>query len=382
VVKLRHRVIMTSFITSMQRQEIERIENALGDPASYMPVPGDKADLIKWAILSGNEPVAVHAMSFVDLVNLYHGQGGVQSTDAPTPSADAIQRATARAVIETMSILSGGTITEGAIRALAFDEMQKFVDALPPRRVEIIAPTGIVMLEGMMHYRTEIVIKTVSLAHATMLVGPAGCGKTTIGEHVALALSLPFKITNTINDTHELIGFVDGLGKYHGTPFRSAFEYGGVWIADEIDAWDASALLAANSALANGYCTFPDREEPVMRHPNFRMIATANTFGTGADRVYVGRNELDAASLDRFATINVDYDTSLERMFAGNHTRWLDRVWSVRKSVNDKKIRHVVSSRAISMGAAALSIGIEWKDVEEIYLFKGMSERDREKIND
>ena len=28
-------------------------------------------------------------------------------------------------------------------------------------------------------------------------------------------------------------------------------------VADEIDAWDVAALLAANSALANGFCTFP-----------------------------------------------------------------------------------------------------------------------------
>jgi hypothetical protein len=357
----------------MNRKKL--IEWQLGDPANYMPNPSDKLQLIEYAIECGLQPVAVHAMSFVDLVNLYHAGGRPN-----TPQADDIQRATAAAVLATMTVFTNGSITENTIRVLAFDEAQKLLSAMPPRQLEIISPRGSITLEGLIHYRTELVIKIASLGHAVMLVGPAGCGKTTIGEHVAKALQLAFKITNTINDTHELIGFVDGMGKYHSTPFRHAFESGGVWIADEIDAWDASALLAANSALANGYCTFPDQAAPVMRHPDFRMIATANTFGTGADRVYVGRNELDAASLDRFATINVDYDTTLEQMFAGDQHRWLDRVWSVRKNVTDKKIRHVVSSRAIGMGAAALSIGVDWDDVEEIYLFKGMSERDREKI--
>ncbi len=233
----------------------------------------------------------------------------------------------------------------------------------------------------LVHYRTDAVLRAVRRKHPVMLVGPAGCGKTTIGEHVANELRLPFRITNTINDTHELMGFVDGHGKYHPTPFRDAFEHGGLWIADEIDAWDAAALLAANSALANGYANFPDRSEHVVRHADFRMVATANTFGTGADRIYVGRNELDAASLDRFAVIEVDYDLTLERFFARGADEWLEYVWSIRKQVNEKRVRHVVSSRAVAMGAAAIHDGETWDDVCEIYLYKSMSSKDRSKLD-
>lgn len=247
-----------------------------------------------------------------------------------------------------------------------------FLPDVPP---PYVPPTGPIE-----HYRTPLVIKIVSLGHPVLLVGPAGCGKTTIGEHTAKALQLPFLITGTINDTYELTGFVDGHGTYHETPFRVAFENGGVWLADEIDAWDANALLAANSALANGYCNFPDRSERVTVHKDFRVIATANTYGNGADRVYVGRNELDAASLDRFAVIDIDYDLDLERMFARGNDLWLEHVWETRKTVNDKKIRHVVSSRAIRNGVDALTIGIDWKDVNEIYLLKGMSSKDRAKL--
>lgn len=170
------------------------------------------------------------------------------------------------------------------------------------------------------------------------------------------------------------------MGKYHTTPFRKAFEYGGVWVADEIDAWDASAMLAANSALANGYSTFPDVETPILKHPDFRMIATANTFGSGADRVYVGRNELDAATLDRFAVVEINYDLTLEQMFSRKNSNWLNYVWQIRKKIEEKKIRHVVSSRAISMGATALEAGLKWDEVKEIYLLKGMSENDRKKL--
>jgi cobaltochelatase CobS len=313
--------------------------------------------------------------SNIELANMYH-------TGVAAPSPTDVQRATAQAVMDTLAAMPQGRFPdEELVRYLARAECQALIDAIPPKRIEVVSARGSVTIEAVMHYRTELVIKYASFGDDIMLVGPAGCGKTMIGEHTAQALQFPFYITSTINDTHELIGFVDGHGKYHDTPFRHAYEKGGVWIADEIDAWDANALLAANSALANGFCNFPDISEPIRRHPDFRMIATANTYGTGADRLYVGRNELDAASLDRFSMIDVDYDLNIERMLAGDNDRWLEYVWNVRKMVNEKHIRHVVSTRAIAKGARALANGVSWSDVCEINLFKGMSSKDREKIS-
>lgn len=324
----------------------------------------------------GYHRAALVVMSTVEIANLYHGHG-----TPPVPTD--IQRLAA-SIIVTMAQHGYGApaFDEELVRYLARQEAQQIIDTLPPRHIVIEGPKGTsVTLDGLIHYATTEVIQIVAFGHPVMMVGPAGCGKTTIGEHAALALGLPFYITNVVNDTHELMGFIDGHGKYHVTPFRNAFEHGGVWVADEIDAWDAAALLAANSALANGYANFPDRPERVQRHADFRMVATANTFGTGADRVYVGRNELDAASLDRFAVIEVDYDLNLEQAFAGDQTAWLDRVWKVRDIVQSNRIRHVVSSRAIGMGATALRGGIKWDRVENIYLFKGMSEKDRSKVD-
>lgn len=327
--------------------------------------------VIAYLLGRGYHDADLAVMPNVQLINAYHKEGC-----AARPNPDDIQRATAQAVIDTIAALPAGIADEATMRRIAREEIEQS----PSQRIEIINGDHIITFDHAVHYQTPLVLQIAALSHAILLVGPAGCGKTTIGEHAARALQLTFYITPVVSDTHELLGFVDGHGVYHTTPFRVAYETGGLWVADEIDAWDASALLAANSALANGYCNFPDAPLPVARHADFRMIATANTFGTGADRIYIGRNEMDAASLDRFATINVDYDLDLERQFAGKHDRWLERVWKVRRLVNEKRIRHVVSSRAIAMGAAALSIGIDWDTVEEIYLCKGMSRKDREKI--
>ena len=78
--------------------------------------------------------------------------------------------------------------------------------------------------------------------------------------------------------------------------------------------------------------------------------------------------------------MEIDYDLQLERHLCNGREDWLDYVWQVRKSVQAKKIRHVVSTRAISMGSAALNAGLTRGDVENLYLFKGMSEVDRGKV--
>lgn len=337
----------------------------------------------------GKNPVQVAIMSTSELANAYHETGAEVQSDGD------LQRITSEIFVKILETVNAKGFSVDMTRIIATQELRdeiatgtaardlvvKLLEELAPRRVEIASPQQTIRLDGPLHYITETVIRIAAMNHPIMLVGPAGCGKTTIGEHVAQALNFPFFITSTINDTHELTGFIDGHGNYHTTPFRQAYEFGGVWVADEIDAWDAAALLSANSALANGYATFPDRKEPILRSSNFRMVATANTFGNGADRVYIGRNELDAATLDRFATIDVDYDLNLERIFGRGNQRWLDHVWRIRKIVNEKKIRHVVSSRAIIMGAAALKAGLSWEQVEEIYLLKGMSESDRGKLD-
>ncbi len=188
----------------------------------------------------GFAPAALAIMSNIDLANAYHAAGEQSSTDA--------QQVAAAAVIATLQALAFSGFDQATIRRIIREEIAQ----LPPERLEVITPQGSVILDGPLHYRTPLVVKIAAIGHPVMLVGPAGCGKTTIGEHVATALSLPFYITNTITDTHELIGFIDGHGSYHSTPFRQAFECGGVWIADEIDAWEAGALFAMALYLKQG----------------------------------------------------------------------------------------------------------------------------------
>ncbi len=212
-----------------------------------------------------------------------------------------------------------------------------------------------------------------------MLVGPAGGGKTTACEHVAEALGLPFYSDGALTGEHKLTGYEDGPGRYHSTAFRQAFEHGGVYLMDEADRSDASVPITLNSAIANKFMTFPDKVEPVRAHPDFVPMIAANTYGRGADRIYVGANQLDGSTTDRFVTLNWEYDEALERTLAGDDA-WVSYVQAARKAAFDLKVRHIISPRASMAGATLRRAGLAFDLVTECALWKGLDADQRARI--
>lgn len=222
---------------------------------------------------------------------------------------------------------------------------------------------------GKQHFQFEKLSKYVQTKNNIFLVGSAGSGKTTAARNIAKALNIKFYFTGAINSEYKLTGFIDAQGRIVNTEFRKAYENGGLFLFDEIDASFPQAILAFNAALANDFMDFPDKK--VQRHKNFYCIAAANTFGTGADRQYVGRNQLDAATLDRFITLNWEIDETLERELANNH-EWVNYVQKARKAASKIGERHIISPRASMQGADLLRIGIDRNEVEKDVLWKGL----------
>ena len=227
------------------------------------------------------------------------------------------------------------------------DKLEEYTNKIQMPVTHIIKLKDIVLGQtsgGYYHEKFEQILTQVQLDEPIMLIGPAGSGKNVCISQVAEALGQHMYYTNNASNEFKLTGFIDAGGNYRDTEFYKAFKNGGIFFLDEIDNSDPSALIIINSALANGYMAFP--HETIDRHPDFRIIAAANTWGKGADLEYVGRNALDAATLDRFDNIFFDYDTKLEQaLYPSDEV--LEFMWSFRNAVYQSKIPHIVSTRGI-----------------------------------
>lgn len=226
---------------------------------------------------------------------------------------------------------------------------------------------------GFFHEKFDQILSQVQLDEPIMLIGPAGSGKNVAISQVADALGQHMYYTNNASNEFKLTGFIDAGGNYRDTEFYKAFKNGGIFFLDEIDNSDPSALIVINSALANGYMAFP--HETIDRHPNFRIIAAANTWGKGADLQYVGRNALDGATLDRFDNIFFDYDTNLEKALYPND-EVLQFMWAFRNAVYQSKIPHIVSTRGIGKVYKKEMNGIPVQDILTSNVIKNLSQDD------
>ena len=146
-----------------------------------------------------------------------------------------------------------------------------------------------------------------------LLVGGSGTGKTTAAIQYAKDKGLDYILMNATTDmtATDFKGYRSiTTNIYQPSLLKDAVVNGKVFIIDEIDNADKNTLLILNS-LKNNYFQFED--ELVEVHPDFRLIATANTieFNEG----YLTRTPLDIATLSRFQLLEynfVGHELSLE----------------------------------------------------------------------
>lgn len=288
----------------------------------------------------------------------------------------------------------------------------RLVDSLLPRRIETVIPgTGETRDVGVQHAYFEAIRRIASQRMNLWLVGPAGSGKTSVAKSVAESLNLPHYSLSVcaLTSKADLIGYRNvSNGEYVATDLRRAYEEGGVFLLDEVDAGNANVMVIMNALLANGHCAFPDRM--VEKHPDFTLLAGANTVGLGADKQYVGRNQLDKATVDRFVMMEFPYDPAIEAIMAGvspscfaesdrpepiefiqvedkadadndaalkaqaeeRCAEFCRRVVRIRKAIDSLKVRHIVSPRATKAGCTLIRLGFSLKDTMNMAVWKGL----------
>lgn len=246
------------------------------------------------------------------------------------------------------------------------------------RRIVYTLPQRGTKVEEVTHEKFEQVLNYVLMNEPVMLVGPAGTGKNVLCKQIAKALGIDFYFTNAVTQEYKLTGFIDANGRFHETEFYKAFKNGGLFMLDEIDASIPEVLVILNAAIANRYFDFPNGR--IEAHKNFRVVSAGNTFGKGASFEYVGRNQLDGASLDRFAVIEINYSPRIENSLTDNQ-ELLEFVRDFRKACEKAGINHIVSYRCIIRLSKMLSIeGMNQQEVMKESLFKNLEEDDLKMI--
>ncbi len=263
-----------------------------------------------------------------------------------------------------------------AIKPMVDAEIETRVRAISSDGIKVEWKSGgltIAKSEGK-HHRAlgEVLLRINAGIKNIMLVGPSGSGKTRLAEDVAKALGLPFSEVSCTAGMPEwhLVGratpnLQTGENRYEPSQSVKSYEGGGLALWDEFDAADPNTVLIANSALSNGHWALPARQELPLaaRHPNHVLIVAANTWGRGATRMFAGRNQLDAATLSRFACaeIFVDYDRELEAGLVEDKTI-LKRVWAIREKVEELKLHKTVGTRELVNVARLVASGqtLEW----------------------
>lgn len=238
------------------------------------------------------------------------------------------------------------------------------------------------VVQGVLPPEFNTMIQLASARIPILLVGPAGCGKTYLCEKLAEALGMTFADQSCSEGMSESVfnGLLLPLGKggefqHVPTPFMNMYENGGVMLLDEIDAGDPNLYTYINKAIANqSYSVAQRYKNPnVKKHDDFVLVCAANTFGNGADAMYVGRNQLDAATLDRFKVgmITMDYNKEVELSLAPRELcEW---AWGIRHAIQAKKLRRIMSTRTIKdMAVMQRMYGWQTAQWEEAY-FSGWS---------
>ena len=177
------------------------------------------------------------------------------------------------------------------------------------------------------------------------LYGPTGTGKSFVVSQIAEELKLNFHLINSPQDSFQLLGYRDAHGNYHSTPYREAYEKGGIFFLDELDNSPEEVLVCINSHIGSNFADFPDKK--VKKHEKFRFISAGNTKGRGESTLYSARNRIDESTLNRFVIFDFNFDSDLELKLVNNNEKFYRKFLTLRSKYQELNKPQIFSTRSL-----------------------------------
>lgn len=229
------------------------------------------------------------------------------------------------------------------------------------------------------HASFDKILKEVLMNNPVYIPGPSGGGKTHIVKQISRLLGLPMINLGFITDEFASIkGYNDVRGEFVKTPFYNAYKNGGILLIEELDNSASKALIELNKIISgDGYepYLFPNGDL-VYPHPNFRIIATGNTWGDGANSAYNAREKQDGATMNRFSMIFYGYDPQIEKIILANQSDMYKFSVAFREVLQDGSYDDVLSTR--DMAKIKEYLDTECYTIEEILDIKMIKNKRKE----
>ncbi|EAY17419.1 hypothetical protein TVAG_320140 [Trichomonas vaginalis G3] len=152
--------------------------------------------------------------------------------------------------------------------------------------------------------------KFIDIGIPVLLVGPTGCGKTTIAENILGEVHLKFNFSSETT-IDQLMGNItlknDSTNtEFHYGMYSTAFKEGSPLILDEFNLAHEDVLQCIESSLDTGELYVDDPElnnSPIKMHPDFKLIATQNDFDNTFARM---RSKLTTKLTSHFQVIQFE----------------------------------------------------------------------------
>ena len=212
-----------------------------------------------------------------------------------------------------------------------------------------------------------------------LLVGPTGSGKSSLIAQFAARLNWPMRRINLHGET----SVSDFLGTHKARNGEVFYQYGilptamregHILVLEELDAATSEILFVLQGVLEEGgTLTIADNAgEHIVPHPDFRLVATANTLGLGDDSgLYTGTSVLNASHLDRWSTVfQVGYlgnkdevaviTDKVPGLSAALVTGFVNLATAVRKAVEEEELYLTFSTRRLlALARKTKSLGLD-----------------------
>jgi len=228
------------------------------------------------------------------------------------------------------------------------------------------------------------------------LYGPSGTGKSSLVREIAARVRRPVRRVSlngetsvgdfvghwTVNSNKETI-FAKGI-------LPQAMQEGYILQLDEVDAMQPEVGFILQQILEpHGHLLLTDTGEDIIPHPDFRLVATANTLGFGSDSgLYAsGTNVLNFSWLDRWdVVVHVDYLPAeqevvlLHSRHSSLETRLLKRIVTaagdLRKAHAEEQLTTVITTRRLLAFCARLERGNDFQRAMQVCVLNKAPDED------